>query len=252
MKKKRVLFIGLAVVLVAVTAFCLINRKKTSETINVGVRTDITDWAYYDEENGNCYGIEADISDLIAEKTGYEVNYVPVYEDGCEMLRQGEIDCLVFKYASEEFSDDILFSKEYYMSYPYIVVKNSSLITTTDELAGKPVGVLSYQSVPKQQLLTYMSEAGLEAPEFYTVDDYHMFKEYLETGEISAICATDDIGYSLVEDDSSILEEVLGKQYASLAVLKDNPKGKIILDAMNALIEDGTIEALLDSWGWTV
>lgn len=252
MKKKWIFIIGLAVVIIAVIVFCLTNRKDTSETINVGVRADVADWGLYDEKTGNCNGMEAEFAAVIAERMKCQVNYIPVSdEDGIEKLRNKEVDCLMFRYTSEESSDDdIAFSETYYTPYTAVFAKASTLFTSLDDLSGKPVAVLSTHPIAAQHLLEYFAEAGLEEPVLYPVDDWHLLGELLETGEVSAICGSDDITYSVYDDECIILSDYVGEQTAAIAVLKDDPKGKSIIDTMNVMIEDGTVAKIADEWGW--
>lgn len=248
-KKIVTVLIGL-ILLVTVIALTGCS-KTTAEVINVGIRTDVADWGLYDETTGICNGMEAEFAAAIAEKLGCQVNFVPVSdEDGIEKLRSKEVDCLMFRYSSEESTDDIVFSEICYTPYTAVLAKKSTLFTSVDDLSGRPVGVLSAHPIATEHLLAYFEEAGLEAPVLYAVDDWNLFPELLETGEISAVCGSDDITYSVYDEESIILSDYIGEQTAAVAALKDEPKGMKIIDAANAMIEDGTSMEILDEWGW--
>lgn len=252
MKNKKWIVVPLILAAAAVGIW-FFSRGGAGKTLVVGVRENITDWSFYDEGTGKAFGMEVDLAYLIAEKAGYaDIRFVPVDAvNGQEKLKNGEFDCLIFAKTSEEHLDkDLEYSENYYEALTSFLVKSSSMITSLEELSGRPVGVWAKDPAPEKYLIAAFADSGLPAPVPVSAEDYHELSEYLETGEVSALCLCDDIGYSLFEADTFFLDSSIDAQGIAVAVRKGDQNGQVILDAVNALIEEGQIDEMLDSWGW--
>ncbi|MDO5436115.1 MAG: transporter substrate-binding domain-containing protein [Clostridia bacterium] len=246
MKKKNAVVIVLLVLAAAAAVVLLTARGMNGKILNAGIRTDITDWSLYDPVHGDAIGIEADIAVRLAKKAGYAgVRYVPVTRDtGAAALMNGDADCVICAYLPEDpAADGLAYSKAYYGLETVIIAKKSTLFTSVQDLAGRPVGVLAAENKQAEQLLTAVPDAVL-----ITVPDHHRLSAMLETGEISAVCVPDDIAYMLQDDDCVRLEPAPGKQEVAMAARQDAPAGNALTEAMNALIDDGTVNGILSRW----
>lgn len=253
MKKKKTILITGLLILIAAAAVLMLSGNAHGKTLTAGVRTDIADWAVYDAEHEDCLGMEASISRYLAKKLGYSaVRFVPTDEkDGRKKLQSGDVDCLIFSFLPEDPAEDnAAYSKSYYELPTTVLARKSTLFSSLQDLSGRPVGFLSADTVPAEQLTAAMSAAGAEAPVLIPADNYHELSDMLETGEISAVCVSQDICYALLTDDCISVGSELGTQNVAVSVRKDAPDGQRILEAVNALIEDGTVNSVLDGWGW--
>lgn len=75
-----------------------------SDTLRVGVRADIVNFGYLNEQTGKYYGMEIDLANEMANRLGYSnVELVTVLPDNRkEMLLNGEVDCLVACYSKTD------------------------------------------------------------------------------------------------------------------------------------------------------
>lgn len=254
MKKKRVMIIGiiaLAVILIT-AAYFLVLKKPAEKILNIGVRKGVSDWVAYDESRDFCIGIEESLGELIAAKTGYTgVHCVPIeIKDARKALLDGEVDCLMYAYPSEDPEGELSYSEPYYQSNTALLAKQSTLFETIEDIAGKPVGTLSYFNFPSESLLKRMKEAGLEAPVLCPDDNINNLLDKLETGELSALCLPYELAYTYFENNCMSPGSELGMADAAIAFRKDDPEGTRFSEAIRELIADGTIQLLLSLWGW--
>ena len=135
-------------------------------TLRVGVRSDIMNFGYLNEQTGKHYGLEIDIANEMAERLGYaDVEFIDVLPDTRkEMLLNGEVDCLIACYSiSESREENFDFSAPYYTDSAIVMVENSSLITDVEQLAGKTVGIMSGSNT-NPIFATTMYEMGIIGP----------------------------------------------------------------------------------------
>ncbi|WP_281656043.1 transporter substrate-binding domain-containing protein, partial [Eggerthella sinensis] len=110
-----------------------------SGTLRVGVRSDVVGFGYLNEATNKYYGLEIDIAEDMAARMGYaDVEFVTVTPDTRKkMLVEGDVDCMIACYsvaASREENFD--FSPTYYTDSSVVMVEDSSLITSVDDLKG--------------------------------------------------------------------------------------------------------------------
>ena len=108
-----------------------------SDTLRVGVRADIVNFGYLNEQTGKYYGMEIDLANEMANRLGYSnVELVTVLPDNRkEMLLNGEVDCLVACYSKTDTRlENFDFSPIYYTDATPVMVENSSRITDINQL----------------------------------------------------------------------------------------------------------------------
>ena len=253
MKNKKVRFLVFFFATVLIFGLFLVIKpfKSNTNTFRVGVRSDVSDWSYYDFDSEYCLGMEADIATHIGNEAGYnDIKFVTVNDSNkYELLENGEIDCLIYAYSDEE-NNNVYYSDGYYEAISSLICKNSSMFSSIKELSGKNIGVCDTTDVLINQMNEYFEVLGLEKPIYTKTADYHKLSEMLETGEVSAALVTSDIGFSIISEDDYAFEETIGSRFASIAVNKKHNNAEKIIDAANKIIENGTIEQILTNWGW--
>ena len=117
-----------------------------SDTLRVGVRADIVNFGYLNEQTGKYYGMEIDLANEMANRLGYSnVELVTVLPDNRkEMLLNGEVDCLVACYSKTDTRlENFDFSPIYYTDATPVMVENSSRITDINQLKDGTFGIMS-------------------------------------------------------------------------------------------------------------
>lgn len=260
MKKQKQCIILLFLIMVT-TVFAGCSSSSGKGVLKVGVRDDIMNFGYLNPDTGKYYGMEIDLAYKLAEDMGYdEVELVTVKPDNRkDMLLEGNVDCLIAAYSiADSRLENFDFSEPYYTDYGRIMVEKSTLYTGMEDLLHKRIGVLDgANAAPK--FVIKMNELGLikdleedtinnNIP-LVRMDDYGELYAALEEGSVDAVCMDGCIAQAYMdEDECMFLEETLSEENYGVATQKDSELSKAVAKSVKKLLDDGTIDALIDKW----
>ncbi len=241
-----------------------VNNNKT---LTVGVRSDIVGFGYLNPDTGNYYGLEIDLAEELAARLDYgNVDFVTVTPDTRkDMLLAGEIDCIIACYSiAETRLANFDFSEPYYSDASIIIVENSSLITELDQLEGLTFGTMQGANTASQLAIRLAEEGFSSGERLWGTDDntdvqfdtYHLlqYPSYdeliiaLEKGEVDAACMDGSIAKAYMTSDRSQLDFVIDMQEYGVATQKDSELSAEVDAAIKEMLDDGTIDALIDKW----
>ena len=272
-KKSKLVAAALVFAVAAFSLVCMAGCSADSQeeassgtgTLRVGVRDDIMNFSYLNDQTGKHYGLEVDIANEMAKRLGYaDVEFVSVTPDSRkDMLLNGEVDCLVACYSiADSRLENFDFSPAYYTDRAIVMVENSSLITDVEQLKGKTVGIMSGSNTGPV-FATKMYELGVIGPDVventdeYTqyqgilvkkIATYEELSKALETGEVDAAAMDNSIASTYMNEDRSILDVNLGDQEYGVATQKDSELSGNVASAIQEMLDDGTIAACIDKW----
>lgn len=272
-KKSKLVAAALVFVVAAFSLVCMAGCSADSQeeassgtgTLRVGVRDDIMNFSYLNDQTGKHYGLEVDIANEMAKRLGYaDVEFVSVTPDSRkDMLLNGEVDCLVACYSiADSRLENFDFSPAYYTDRAIVMVENSSLITDVEQLESKTVGIMSGSNTGPV-FATKMYELGVIGPDVventdeYTqyqgilvkkIATYEELSKALETGEVDAAAMDNSIASTYMNEDRSILDVNLGDQEYGVATQKDSELSGNVASAIQEMLDDGTIAAYIDKW----
>ena len=267
-----------ALALVALALSCLLaglagcsgsdaKASSGSGTLRVGVRSDVVGFGYLNETTSKYYGLEIDIAEEMAARMGYaDVEFVTVTPDTRKkMLAEGDVDCMIACYsiaASREENFD--FSPAYYTDSSVVMVENSSLITSIDDLKGLTFGTMAGTNTAPQLALKltesgFTSGEALEQTEDHSMTRFDTFRlvqlasyqdlsKALEEGTIDAACMDGAIAHTYLSADRSILDYTIDTQEYGVATQKGSSLSTPVAEAVQSMLDDGTIAALTDTW----
>lgn len=269
---------GAALVLVALLLSCMLaglvgcgggDGKDASGkgTLRVGVRSDVVGFGFQNENTGRYYGLEIDIAQEMAKRMGYaDVEFATVTPDSRkDMLLNGEIDCVAACYSiAESRMKNFDFSPAYYTDKSVIMVANSSLVTKLDDLKGKTFGTMSGANTAPQ-LAIRLTEAGftsgkvISQTEDHSVNQFDTFRlvqigsyqdlsKALEQGTVDAACMDGAIAKTYMNDRRTILDFTIDTQEYGVATAKDSALSQPVADAIQSMLDDGTIAELTEKW----
>ena len=265
---KRLIAALFAVALVVGLVGCQANGTPTqSDTLRVGVRSDVVGFGYYNNETEKYYGLEIDIAQEMAQRMGYKnVEFVTVTPDTRkETLQSGKVDCLVACYSTTSSREENFdFSPAYYEDKAVIMVEKSSMITNVDQLSGKTIGTMSGANTAPQLVAQLTSEGRTNGQVLSTNEDntdvyfdtFHLlqFSSYdeladaLEVGVIDAACLDDAIAKTYMLDNREILPYSGQTQYYGVATQKDSSLSDPVKNTIQSMLDDNTIAVLIDKW----
>ncbi|MFD0702122.1 amino acid ABC transporter substrate-binding protein [Slackia equolifaciens] len=272
-KKSKLVAAALVFAVAAFSLVCMAGCSADSQeeassgagTLRVGVRDDIMNFSYLNDQTGKHYGLEVDIANEMAKRLGYaDVEFVSVTPDSRkDMLLNGGVDCLVACYSiADSRLENFDFSPAYYTDRAIVMVENSSLITDVEQLEGKTVGIMSGSNAGPV-FATKMYELGVIGPDVventdeYTqyqgilvkkIATYEELSKALETGEVDAAAMDNSIASTYMNEDRSILDVNLGDQEYGVATQKDSELSGNVANAIQEMLDDGTIAAYIDKW----
>lgn len=231
-------------------------EKSGTGTLRVGVRDDIMGFGYLNPTTNEYYGFEIDLARELATDLGYaEAELVTVTpENRKEMLLNGTVDCLIATYSIEESRlENFDFSPAYYSDHTSIMVEESTLIDSIDDLVGKATGVLEgANTAPK--LSSKMLELGLitetdfKGSSLEYRSSYSELSAALEEGAVDAVCMDGGVARAYMKEGRKILDDVIGTENYGVATQKDSSLSKPVADSIQKMLDDGTIAALTDKW----
>lgn len=240
----------------------------SGDCIRAGVRADVVGFGYLNEDTGNYYGLEIDIVNELADRLGYdEVDFVTVTpDDRKEMLLEGEIDLIAACYSiAETRLKNFDFSPAYYDDAVIAVVQNSSMIKRIEDLSGGTFGTMAGSNAAPL-LSQKLYDIGFSNGEVVTANDdnsdvsfdtwrllqfpsYQELSDALEVGTVDAMVLDGAIAHTYMDDKRTVLDgfEVAEQSYG-IATQKDSELSGLIADAVQDMLDDGTIERLTDKW----
>ena len=233
------------------------GTESTLPTAVEGVLTMATNAAFppYEYiEGGAIVGIDADIAAAIAEKLGLEIQIEDMEFDAIiEAVKSGKADIgLAGMTVTPDRAEEVNFTASYATGVQVVIVTEDSAITSVDDLFAEGASnVIGVQRNTTGDLYTTwdLEDAGLA-----TIDRYSKGAEAvqaLKTGKVDCVVIDNEPAKAFVAeveglkilDTEYILEEYAG------AMNKDNAE---LFEAVNAaleeLIADGTIQAIIDQY----
>ena len=213
------------------------------------------------------YGLEIDIAEEMAARMGYgSVEFVTVTPDTRkDMLVNGEVDCMVACYSiAESREKNFDFSPSYYTDASIVMVEKSSLVSSIDDLKGLTFGTMAGTNTAPQLALKltesgFTSGEALEQTEDHSMTRFDNFRlvqmasyqdlsRALEEGSIDAACMDGAIAHTYLNADRSMLDYVIDTQEYGVATQKGSALSKPVSDAIQGMLDDGTVAALTDKW----
>lgn len=239
-----------------------------SGTLRAGVRADVVGFGYLNEGTGNYYGMEIDLVEELASRLGYgDIEFVTILpENRKEMLLDGQVDLIAACYSiAETRLENFDFSPAYYDDRVIAVVQYSSLIEGIDDMRGLTFGTMSGANAAPL-LSTKLYEDGFTSGEVVTANEdnsdvsfdtwhllqfpsYQELSDALEDGTVDAMVLDGAIAQTYMDDKRHVIDGfVVAEQSYGIATQKDSELSAPVAEAVQGMLDDGTIDALVDKW----
>ena len=250
MKKTMKLAALVLSLIVAVTAFVGCGKGNSLEAVQKkGVLTVATspDFPPFESLDGDrIVGIEVDIMEKIAETLGVEIKFEQMdFDSVLPGVQAGKFDVGmsgITVTAEREKNAD--FTDPYFMAAQAIVVMEDSDITCKADLEGKSVSVQTGTTAE-----SYCMENGYDVQAFQANNDA---ASALTSGKVDAWVVDNEVAVALAAelDGAVVLDEAMTSEPYAFAFAKGSDTLVAAFnDALKALIDDGTVEAIFEEYG---
>ena len=234
--------------------------------LRVGVKNAVIGFGYQDTLTGEYSGMEIDLATALAEELGVDVEFTTVTAaTRTELLDSGDIDCVLATFTiTDERKESWDFTTPYYTDHVTVLVEDYSGIKSLADLKGKLVGVSS-GSTSARALTSAMIDAGViegkgfsketfdaatwkEGVSFQQFDDYPGISTALAAGQVDAFCVDKSILAVYKIDGRSYIEDEFAPQEYGIATKKDSGFSAYCEEFIQAKLEDGTIDGLIEEY----
>ncbi|MBP3410862.1 MAG: transporter substrate-binding domain-containing protein [Clostridia bacterium] len=239
----------LALVLVCMFA---LTGMAMAETLKMGTNAAFPPYEFYDDETGEIVGIDAEVAAAIAEKLGYELEIVDMdFDSLIPAVSNGKVDVvLAGMTVTEERKQNVDFTASYATGVQVVIVKEDSDITLDAlfaEGASHKIGV--QQGTTGDLYSTWdLEDNGLATVErFKTGTDAVLA---LTSGKVDCVVIDNEPAKNFVaaNEGLKILDtEYITEEYA-IALAKDSELTEKINTALEELIADGSVKAIVDKY----
>lgn len=248
MKKMLKSLVAVALVATIAMAFTACGEKEDNKLV-MATNAAFPPYEYY--ENDEIVGIDAEIAAAIAEKLGMELEIADIDFDSIVAgVQSGKYDMgMAGMTVTEDRLENVNFTTTYAQGVQSIIVTEDSEITTVDDLYAEGADYV----VGVQQSTT---------GDIYSTDDFgeERVVRYnkgadavyaLTTGKVDCVIIDNEPAKAFVDANEGI--KILDTEYAvedyAICVAKDNEELlEDINTALEALIEDGTVQEIVDKY----
>ena len=240
----------LALVLICMFA---LTGMAMAETLKMGTNASFPPYEYYDDETGEIVGIDAEVAAAICEKLGCELEIVDMDFDAIiPAITTGKIDFgMAGMTVTEERKQSVDFSTSYATGIQSVIVKEDSDITSVDDLfaegASHKIGV--QQGTTGDLYCSWdIEDEGLGSLERYKNGTDAVLA--LTSGKVDCVVIDNQPALKYVEANEGL--KILDTEYAvedyAIALAKDSELTEKINAALEELIADGTVQAIIDKY----
>ena len=224
-----------------------------AETLKMGTNAAFPPYEYYDDETGEIVGIDAEVAAAICEKLGCELEIVDMdFDSIIPAITTGKVDFgMAGMTVTEERQQSVDFSTSYATGIQVVIVPEGSAITSVDDLfadgASNKIGV--QQGTTGDIYCTGdIEEKGLGSVErFKTGTDAVLA---LTSGKVDCVVIDNEPAKNYVAANEGLV--ILETEYAvedyAIALAKDSELTEKVNAALEELIADGTLQAIVDKY----
>ncbi len=238
-----------------------------SDTLRVGVRANVLKFGYLNTNSGRYSGLEIDIAEELADRLGYKdvefITTTPATKE--QQLLDDDVDCIIACYSiTSERADSFDFSSAYYEDNSVAMVQYSSCFLSVRDMVGCTFGTVSEANTANDLIeklksigftdgeILYTSEDGsyyeLDNFNIQEMNTYQELSDALDVGSVDAMCADGAIINTFIDNSRRILNFYISSQEYGVATLKGSILSEPIALTIDEMLDDGTIDELIDKW----
>ena len=241
--------------ILAIALICMLTLTgmAMAETLKMGTNASFPPYEFYDDESGEIVGIDAEVAAAICEKLGYELEIVDMDFDAIiPAVTTGKIDFgMAGMTVTEERMQSVDFTTSYATGIQVVIVKEDSEIVSVDDLfaegANHKIGV--QQGTTGDLYCSWdIEDEGLGSVERYKNGTDAVLA--LTSGKVDCVVIDNEPAKNYIAANEGL--KILDTEYAvedyAIALAKDSELTEQINAALEELIADGTVKAIIDKY----
>ena len=241
--------------ILAIALICMLTLTgmAMAETLKMGTNASFPPYEFYDDESGEIVGIDAEVAAAICEKLGYELEIVDMDFDAIiPAVTTGKIDFgMAGMTVTEERMQSVDFTTSYATGIQVVIVKEDSEITSVDDLfaegANHKIGV--QQGTTGDLYCSWdIEDEGLGSVERFKNGTDAVLA--LTSGKVDCVVIDNEPAKNYIAANEGL--KILDTEYAvedyAIALAKDSELTEKINAALEELIADGTVQAIIDKY----
>ena len=241
--------------ILAIALICMLTLTgmAMAETLKMGTNATFPPYEFYDDATGEVVGIDAEVAAAICAKLGCELEIVDMDFDAIiPAVTTGKIDFgMAGMTVTEERKQSVDFSTSYATGIQVVIVKEDSAITSVDDLfaegANHKIGV--QQGTTGDLYCSWdIEDEGLGTIERFKNGTDAVLA--LTSGKVDCVVIDNEPAKNYVAANEGL--KILDTEYAvedyAIALAKDSELTEKINAALEELIADGTVQAIIDKY----
>ena len=241
--------------ILAIALICMLTLTgmAMAETLKMGTNATFPPYEFYDDETGEVVGIDAEVAAAICAKLGYELEIVDMDFDAIiPAVTTGKIDFgMAGMTVTEERLQSVDFTTSYATGIQSVIVKEDSEITSVDDLfaegANHKIGV--QQGTTGDLYCSWdIEDEGLGSVERFKNGTDAVLA--LTSGKVDCVVIDNEPAKNYIAANEGL--KILDTEYAvedyAIALAKDSELTEKINAALEELIADGTVQAIIDKY----
>ena len=241
--------------ILAIALICMLSLTgmAMAETLKMATNAAFPPYEFYDDETGEIVGIDAEVAAAICEKMGYELEIVDMDFDAIiPAVTTGKVDFgMAGMTVTEERMQSVDFTTSYATGIQVVIVKEDSEITSVDDLfaegANHKIGV--QQGTTGDLYCSWdIEDEGLGTVERYKNGTDAVLA--LTSGKVDCVVIDNEPAKNYIAANEGL--KILDTEYAvedyAIALAKDSELTAKINAALEELIADGTVQAIIDKY----
>ena len=241
--------------ILAIALICMLTLTgmAMAETLKMGTNASFPPYEFYDDESGEIVGIDAEVAAAICEKLGYELEIVDMDFDAIiPAVTTGKIDFgMAGMTVTEERMQSVDFTTSYATGIQVVIVKEDSEIVSVDDLfaegANHKIGV--QQGTTGDLYCSWdIEDEGLGSVERFKNGTDAVLA--LTSGKVDCVVIDNEPAKNYIAANEGL--KILDTEYAvedyAIALAKDSELTEQFNAALEELIADGTVKAIIDKY----
>ena len=241
--------------ILAIALICMLTLTgmAMAETLKMGTNASFPPYEFYDDETGEIVGIDAEVAAAICAKLGCDLEIVDMDFDAIiPAVTTGKIDFgMAGMTVTEERMQSVDFTTSYATGIQVVIVKEDSEITSVDDLfaegANHKIGV--QQGTTGDLYCSWdIEDEGLGSVERFKNGTDAVLA--LTSGKVDCVVIDNEPAKNYIAANEGL--KILDTEYAvedyAIALAKDSELTEKINAALEELIADGTVQAIIDKY----